>query len=106
MSGEQRDRASARRTALALGALVLALGGIAVWGIGAAAPAVQGWMDQVFAPGIGLKTAAIIAVVVSVVLLLVMTAAAGDGLLGEVQFVIPGFFLFFVFFWLMTAWVF
>ncbi len=106
MNGDRSDRASARRTALALGALALVLGGLAVWGVGAAMPAVQGWMDQVFAPGIGLKTAAIVAVVVSVVLLLVMTAAAGDGLLGEVQFVIPGFFVFFLFFWLMTAWVF
>jgi hypothetical protein len=37
---------------------------------------------------------------------LVFAVAAGDGLIGEIQFIIPGFFLFFVFFWLMLAWIF
>lgn len=97
-----------RRTGLYL---VLALGGLIViglmiWGLSVLVPASLAWANAVFSPGLGLRTAAIIAAVVAFVALITLTAAAGDGLLGEIQFVIPGFFLFFVFFWLMTAWVF
>lgn len=56
--------------------------------------------------GVSLKTAAIAGVVASVVLLVVLAVVAGDGLIGEVQYLIAGFFLFFVFFTLFVAWVF
>ncbi len=56
--------------------------------------------------GISLKTAAIAGVVASVVLLVVLAVVAGDGLVGEVQYLIAGFFLFFIFFTLFVAWVF
>jgi hypothetical protein len=69
-------------------------------------PAVSAWVTAVFGPGLGLKTAAVIAVGVSLAVLVLLTVTAGDGLLGEIQFVIPGFFLFALFFWLMIAWVF
>lgn len=69
-------------------------------------PIILLWIDGTFSQGLGLKNAAIIAAVVSVIIMLVFALAAGDGLLGEVQFMIPGFFLFFLFFWIMTAWVF
>jgi len=69
-------------------------------------PALGTIVDTVFAPGLGLKTAAVIAFFVTVVLLVVFALAAGDGLLGELQFILAGFFSFFVIFWLMIAWIF
>lgn len=58
------------------------------------------------APGLGLKDAAIIAFFVTAILLIIFAVAAGDGLLGELQFMLGGFFLFYLIFWLMIAWVF
>ncbi len=69
-------------------------------------PAAGGWVEAAFGPGLGLKPAAAISVGVSLAVLVLLTVTAGDGLLGEIQFVIPGFFLFALFFWLMIAWVF
>ena len=69
-------------------------------------PAVGAWVEAAFGPGLGLKPAAGISVGVSLAVLVLLTLTAGDGLLGEIQFVIPGFFLFALFFWLMIAWVF
>lgn len=58
------------------------------------------------APGIGLRMAALIAFGVTLVTLIVMAIAAGDGLLGELQFMLLGFAGFFVVCWLMIAWIF
>lgn len=69
-------------------------------------PALTNIIDLYFEPGLGLKNAAIYASVVTVVILIVFAVASGDGLLGEFQFMIGGFFAFFLFFWLMLAWVF
>jgi hypothetical protein len=87
-----------------VGALVLA--GVLYWAATALLPDLRVWADGVFSPGLGLRTAAIIAAIVAFAALVTLAIASGDGLLGEIQFVIPGFFLFFLFFWLMTAWVF
>jgi hypothetical protein len=87
---------------IAAGLLVL----LVYWGATTLLPEARAWVEGAFSPGLGLRTAAIIAAVVAFAVLIVLTLAAGDGLLGEIQFVIPGFFLFFLFFWLMTAWVF
>ncbi len=56
--------------------------------------------------GVSLRTAAIAGVAASIALLIVMAVVAGDGLIGEFQYMIAGFFLFFVFFTLFVAWVF
>jgi hypothetical protein len=101
-----RDRRQAVILAAIAGVAALVLAGLAVWGASTLLPQVQGWAASVFSPGLGLKTSAVIAAVVSFLALIALTVTAGDGLLGEIQFVIPGFFLFFLFFWLMTAWVF
>ena len=79
---------------------------LGLWGAATILPLAMVWATDVFAPGLGLRSAAIIAAVVAFVVLIALTVTAGDGLLGEIQFVIPGFFLFFLFFWLMAAWVF
>jgi len=58
------------------------------------------------APGLGLRDAALIAFGVTLVTLIVLAIAAGDGLLGEIQYMLLGFAGFFVVCWLMLAWIF
>lgn len=57
-------------------------------------------------PGVGLKTAALWSFGVTIVLFVLFALVAGDGLLGELQFMLGGFFLFFVIITLLIAWVF
>lgn len=61
---------------------------------------------EFFAPGLGLKSAALIAFGATLVVMVVMAVAAGDGLLGELQYMIAGFGGFFVVLWLLIAWAF
>lgn len=56
-----------------------------------------------FEAGMGWRDAAVLAFFASTTLIIVFTLVAGDGLLGELQFLIPGFFTLFVFFWLGFA---
>jgi hypothetical protein len=53
-----------------------------------------------------LKTAALWSFGVTVVLLIVFAVAAGDSLIGELQFMLAGFFAFFVIITLLIAWIF
>ena len=62
--------------------------------------------EAYLAAGVGIKDAAVMAFIATVVVLIVFAVAAGDGLLGELQFMIAGFFGFFVVLWLLIAWVF
>jgi len=57
-------------------------------------------------PGIGLRTSAMISFIVTLVVIVVMAIAAGEGLLGEIQYMIAGFAGFFVVLWLLIAWIF
>ncbi len=56
--------------------------------------------------GLDLKDSAVVSFFVSLVLVTVLAMVSGDGLIGEVQFVVVGFLLFFIVFWLMIAWIF
>lgn len=56
--------------------------------------------------GIVWRDSAILAFFVSTTLIIVFTLVAGDGLLGELQFLIPGFFALFAFFWVGFAVIF
>lgn len=56
--------------------------------------------------GIDWRDAAILAFFASTTLIIVFTLVAGDGLLGELQFLIPGFFALFAFFWVGFAFIF
>lgn len=103
---EPSDQRRSRMLYAGLGICAVIVVGLVVWGVAAVLPQALAWATGIFSPGLGLRTSAIIAAVVAFAALIALTAAAGDGLLGEIQFVIPGFFLFFLFFWLMTAWVF
>ena len=58
------------------------------------------------ATGLGLKDSAVVSFFVSLVLVAILAIVSGDGLLGEVQFVLAAFLLFFIVFWLMIAWIF
>jgi hypothetical protein len=58
------------------------------------------------AAGLDLKESAVIAFGLTIVALIVMAIAAGDGLIGEFQFMVAAFAGFFVVSWLMIAWIF
>jgi hypothetical protein len=103
---DQRESRFALRILLGFSALVAFLVALVVLAAATTLPGLSEWVAVNFDSGIGLKNAAIAAAVISVTVMIVFALAAGEGLIGEIQFMIPGFFLFFVFFWLMIAWVF
>ena len=59
-----------------------------------------------FAPGLGFRDSAVISFFVTIVIMIVFAISSGDGILGEIQFILGGFFLFFVIIWLLVAWIF
>ncbi|MEX1197935.1 MAG: hypothetical protein WEB57_08760 [Pseudohongiellaceae bacterium] len=99
---ENNDRREARTMAVVLGAMVLA--GVAITIM--AWPALVEFHDTWLAPGIGLRDAALISFAVTFLTLVVFALAAGDGLLGEIQFMLLSFFGFFAILWLLIAWIF
>lgn len=103
---ERREKDRALRMAIGLGLAVVLLLVLGTWFLTTIIPEVAAWGNSAFEPGLGLRTAAVVAAGVSILVLIVFAVSAGDGLIGEFQFMIPGFFLFFLFFWLMLAWVF
>ena len=56
--------------------------------------------------GLGLKESAIIAFFITIVIMIVFAIAAGDSLIGEIQYMLGGFFSFFLLVWFLIAWVF
>lgn len=98
----QQDRTEARKVALMLLILVLALG----MGLLLLVPATLGWVVAHLEPGLGVRPAAGIAFVMTVLVMVLFAVAAGDGLLGELQYMLSGFFGFFVVIWLLLAWIF
>lgn len=106
MTSERADQKSVIRMVLALSILGLFLVVILLWGASLALPMFSIWIAETFSTGLGLKVSALISAGISISVILLFAAIAGDGLLGEIQFMTPGFFLFFLFFWLMVAWVF
>ncbi|MBS0002313.1 MAG: hypothetical protein KFF45_04450 [Thioalkalivibrio sp.] len=101
-----RDSRFALRILLGFSAIVAFLIALLVLAAATTLPGLSEWVASTFDDGIGLQSAAIASAVISVTVLIVFALAAGEGVIGEIQFMIPGFFLFFVFFWLMIAWVF
>ena len=69
-------------------------------------PSTGAWFVELFEPGLGLKTSSIIGFFVASALLIVFALVSGDGMIGEIQFMILGFLVFFFIFTLMIAWVF
>jgi len=103
---DRRDSRIALRILLGVSGLVALMVALVVLAAATALPGLSEWVAVTFDGGIGLKNAAIVSAVISLTVMVVFALAAGEGLIGEIQFMIPGFFLFFVFFWLMIAWVF
>ncbi len=58
------------------------------------------------APGIGLKTATLWGFGTTVALFLLFALVAGDGILGELPFMLGAFFTFFAILTLLIAWIF
>jgi hypothetical protein len=104
MTGEtdSKDKKEARIVAIALIVLVVLLG-LAIMLL---VPSLAEFSDLYLAPGLGLKNAAVAGFFITVVVMIVFTLAAGDGLIGELQFLLPGFVAFFLIIWLMLAWIF
>ncbi len=104
MSGgaDSADKKQARGLAIALIVLVVLL----VIGAFFALPILGDFHQSYLAPGMGIKDAAVAAFISAIVVLVVFAIAAGDGLLGELQFILPAYGGFFVVLWLLIAWVF
>lgn len=97
-----KDAKEARTVAIALIVLIIVLAISAYF----AMPMLAEFNQTHLAPGIGLKGAAVWAFLATMVVLIIFAVAAGDGLLGELQFMLAGFFAFFLVLWLLIAWVF
>lgn len=95
-----------KRSELRTWAVVLSVVGVLiVAGAWFALPLLDGGVEALNA-GVTLKTAALWSFGVTVVLLIVFAIAAGDSLIGELQFMLAGFFAFFVIITLLIAWIF
>jgi hypothetical protein len=103
-ASDRRDRKEAIRLLAAAAAallLLIIIAGAGVYYLIGLHP------NDPFAPGLGLKDAALISFAVSLVVILVMAVVSGgDAIFGELPFTILGFLIFFVIFWLMIAWIF
>ena len=101
-AADRKDRKEARTLAIVLVAMVALLALAAFLML----PALLELAATHLSPGLGLRDSAIISFFITVALMLLFTLASGDGLLGELQFVLAAFFLFFLIIWLMLAWLF
>lgn len=101
MSLDKKDSQNSLKILLSLA--VLALITIAI--IIAFMPDISATIDE-FNAGVGFKDAAIYAFFTTIALLVILTIAAGDGLIGELQFLLFGFIIFFFIIWLFIAWIF
>lgn len=84
-------------------AVLFLLLGAAAW---LAWPVVADFAATQLSPGIGLRDAAVLSFFLTVLVMVVFAFAAGDGLLGEIQYMLAGFFSFFAVMWLLIAWIF
>ena len=87
--------------------LILLIAGLALLGILAlfGGPLIEPAVAAL-EPGIGLETAALWGFGVTVALLAFFALVAGDGLIGELQFLLGAFFSFFAVLTVLIAWVF
>ena len=93
------DRKLTTRLFLVIVLLVALAGGVLIFFGGPA-------LAEALAPGIGLRTAALISFAVTLVVTLLMALVAGEGLIGEIQFMLVGFAAFFLILWVLIAWIF
>jgi hypothetical protein len=95
-----------KQSELKMWGIVLGIGLLLiVLGILFAPPLIQNFVATL-EPGVGLKAASLWAFSLTFVMFVFFAAVAGDGLLGEIQYMLGAFFLFFVIITLLIAWVF
>lgn len=99
MSTEKSSELKLWAIVLGVGLVLVVLGAIF------AAPMLAGVADAV-APGIGIKEAAVWSFGITFAMFIVFAVTAGDGLIGEIQYMLIGFFLFFIINTVLIAWVF
>ena len=99
---DARDRKAARATGIALLVVVLIVIGVAAMLL----PALGEFVNTSLNPGVDLKGAALASFIVTVLLFVVFAAVSGDGLIGELQFMLAGFFTFFAILTFLIAWIF
>jgi hypothetical protein len=99
---DKKDKKETRTIVIAMIVLLVVVGVVIV----ILAPAAAEIFATYFSPGVGLRDAAIIAFFVTIITLVVFAIAAGDGFIGEIQFMLGAFFGFFVIAWFMIAWIF
>ncbi len=97
-----RDKNDSRKILISLVALLLIISASAFFIFPSFIEILSSNLDS----GLGLKDSAVISFFITLILLTILTVASGDGLLGEIQFVLIAFFLFFIIIWLMIAWIF
>ena len=99
---DAQDRRAARTAGIALLVLVLIVIGVAAMLL----PALGEFVATSLDPGMDLKSAALASFIVTVILFVVFAAVSGDGLIGELQFMLAGFFSFFAILTFLIAWIF
>lgn len=99
---DNKDKDESRKIAIILVSLVIVLG-VAIF---LTFPTLSEIAVVHLSPGLNLKDSAVISFFVTLVIMIVFAVSSGDGLLGEIQFILGGFFLFFVIIWLLIAWIF
>ena len=98
--------ANGNRGDLKILAIVLAVAAALIAVLALVGPHLAEEAVAVFAPGIGLKAAAVWGFGVTFGLFVVFALVAGDGLIGEIQFMLGSFLGFFVVITILIAWVF
>lgn len=99
---DDKDKVEARKIAIVLISLVIVLGISILFML----PMLSDIITSHLSPGMGLKDSAVISFFVTTVIMLIFAISSGDGLLGELQFILGSFFLFFIIIWLLVAWIF
>lgn len=102
MSADDKDKLQARKLAI----LLIVLLAILAAAFFLVLPAIADFAQTALEPGVGIKQAAVISFFITLITLVIFAFAAGDGLLGEVQFMLAGFFGFFLSIWFLIAWIF
>ncbi len=64
------------------------------------------WIDTTFNTGLGFKPAVAIAFILTIVVMVLLAIVSDGGILGEIQYILGSFFIFFVVFTFLIAWIF
>lgn len=99
---DRKDKNESRKILIVLIVLFTVLG-IAIFLL---LPTLAEMVTVHLSPGLGIKDSAVVSFFVTLIIMIVFAISSGDGLLGEIQFILGGFFLFFIIIWFLVAWIF